>query len=98
MSLPAGQRRAPNRIEKTLADDDPRLGLLFAAFTRLAGQEAMPVTEPVTGRPRRQRMWTRRFGPRSAPRPSRLLSCYLSRRTRTVPRMTSPASPVSGWL
>jgi hypothetical protein len=56
MSLPAGQQRALNRIEKTLADDDLRLGLLFAMFTRLAGHEAIPVTEPITGPPSRRRM------------------------------------------
>jgi hypothetical protein len=61
MSLPASQQRALSQIEKTLADDHPGLGPLFATFTRLAGQEAMPVTERVTARswrmPRRRRMW-----------------------------------------
>ena len=52
MSLPASQQRALSQIEKTLADDHPGLGPLFATFTRLAGQEAMPVTERVTDRPR----------------------------------------------
>ncbi|HEY6790770.1 MAG TPA: DUF3040 domain-containing protein, partial [Trebonia sp.] len=54
MSLPGGQRRALNQIEKRLADDDPGLAPLFAIFTRLVGHEAMPVTERVTGRPRRR--------------------------------------------
>jgi hypothetical protein len=54
MSLPAGQQRALSQIEKALADDDLRLGLLFAAFTRLAVHEAMPVTEPIPDRPRRR--------------------------------------------
>jgi hypothetical protein len=53
MSLAAGQRRALSQIEKALVDDDLRLGLLFSAFTRLAAHEAMPVTEPIPGRPRR---------------------------------------------
>ena len=58
MSLPASQRRALNRIEETLADDHPGLGPLFAIFTRLVGQEAMPVTERVTAwRWRSRRMW-----------------------------------------
>jgi hypothetical protein len=58
MSLPASQQRALNRIEETLADDYPGLGPLFAIFTRLAGQEAMPVTERVTTRRwRSRRMW-----------------------------------------
>ncbi|MCW2931093.1 MAG: hypothetical protein JWM19_2055 [Actinomycetia bacterium] len=58
MSLPGGQRRALNQIEKTLADDDPGLGPLFAIFARLVGHEAMPVTERVTARPwwRQRRM------------------------------------------
>jgi hypothetical protein len=58
MSLPASQRRALSQIEQTLADDHPGLGALFAAFTRLTGQEAMPATEQVTARPWRwERMW-----------------------------------------
>jgi Protein of unknown function (DUF3040) len=52
MSLPASQRRALNQIEKTLADDHPGLGPLFAIFTRLTGHEAMPVTERITVRRR----------------------------------------------
>lgn len=60
MSLPASQRRALNQIEKSLADDHPGLGALFAAFTRLTGQETMPVTEQVTVRPWR---WQRRMRP-----------------------------------
>jgi hypothetical protein len=55
MSLPAGQQRALDQIEKTLADDHPGLGPLFAIFTRLTGHEAMPLTERVTARPRLQR-------------------------------------------
>ena len=50
MSLPASQRRVLDQIEKTLADDHPSLGPLFAIFTRLTGHEAMPVTERVTAR------------------------------------------------
>ena len=58
MSLPASQQRALNRIEEALARDHPGLGPLFAIFTRLAGQEAMPVTERVTARRwRSRRMW-----------------------------------------
>jgi hypothetical protein len=62
MSLPASQQRALSQIEKTLADDHPGLGPLFATFTRLAGQEAMPVTERVTARSRRM-PWQRRMWP-----------------------------------
>lgn len=57
MSRPGCGRRALNRIEKTLADDDLHLGQLFATFTRLARREPMPVTERVTAPPwGRQRM------------------------------------------
>ena len=59
MSLPASQRRALNQIEKTLADDHPSLGPLFAVFTRLTGHEAMPVTERVTARRWRWQRWMR---------------------------------------
>ena len=59
MSLPASQRRALNQIERTLADDHPTLGPLFAIFTRLTGREAMPVTERVTARPWRWQRWIR---------------------------------------
>lgn len=45
MSLPARQQRALDRIEKTLLADDPRLGSMFAIFTRLTWHEAMPMTE-----------------------------------------------------
>lgn len=47
MSLPARQQRALDRIEKTLLADDPRLGSMFAIFTRLTWHEAMPMTERV---------------------------------------------------
>ena len=48
MSLPTRQQRALDRIEKALAHDHPGLGPLFAIFTTLVDQEAMPVTERVT--------------------------------------------------
>jgi hypothetical protein len=54
MSLPASQRRALVQIEQSLADDHPSLGPLFAVFTSLTGQQAMPVTERVTARPWRR--------------------------------------------
>ena len=68
MSLPTSQQRALDQIEKTLADDHPGLGPLFATFTRLVGNEAMPVTEHVAARPRRlprlpQLPWRRRMWP-----------------------------------
>src|ERR1700729_3472632 len=57
MSVRAGQQRSLDRIESTLLDDDLRLGSLFAIFTRLASEEAMPVTERVIAGPWRQ--WLR---------------------------------------
>jgi hypothetical protein len=68
MSLSAGQQRALSQIEQTLADDHPGLGPLFATFTRLAGQEAMPVTERIADRswrlPWQRRLpWPRRMWP-----------------------------------
>jgi Protein of unknown function (DUF3040) len=61
MSLPTGQQRALDQIEKTLAHDHPALGPLFADFTRVVGQDPMPATERVTARPRplpwQRRMW-----------------------------------------
>jgi hypothetical protein len=62
MSLPNSQQCALDEIEKTLAQDHPGLGPLFATFTRLVGDEAMPVTERVTARPRRF-PWQRRMLP-----------------------------------
>jgi hypothetical protein len=62
MSLPASQRRALVQIEQSLADDHPSLGPLFAVFTSLTGQQAMPVTERVTARP--WRPWRRPARPR----------------------------------
>ena len=62
MSLPASQQRALDQIEKTLADDHPGLGPLFATFTKVVGQEPMPVTERVAAQPRRL-PWRRRMWP-----------------------------------
>jgi hypothetical protein len=64
MSLPTSQRRALNRIEKTLAADHTGLGPLFAIFTRLTSHEAMPLTERVTARQWQwQWQWQRRMRP-----------------------------------
>lgn len=53
MSLPARQQRALDRIDRTLAGDDPRLGSMFAIFTTLAMDEPMPATERVSARLKR---------------------------------------------
>jgi hypothetical protein len=55
MSLPAGQQRVLQRIEQTLVTEDPELGSLFAVFTRLTGQDAMPHAEQLMTAPRRPR-------------------------------------------
>ena|SRR5271166_600544 len=47
MSLPTWERRALDRIEKTLHVGDPRLSSLFVIFTRLTLHEAMPQTERI---------------------------------------------------
>jgi hypothetical protein len=60
MSLPAAQRRALKRIEKTLANDDFGLEPQFAIFTSMVAHEAMPVTERATSRSWRlmRRIWS----------------------------------------
>jgi hypothetical protein len=62
MSRSASQQRALAEIEKKLAHDHPALGPLFDTFTRVVGQESMPVTERVTAPPRRL-PWQRRMWP-----------------------------------
>src|ERR1700684_280006 len=61
------QQRALDQIEKALADDHPGLESLYATFTSLVGNEAMPVTERVTTRPRRS-PWQRPLWPTAAGR------------------------------
>jgi hypothetical protein len=56
MSLPTSQQHALDRIERTLAQDHPGLESLFAIFTTLVHDEAMPVTERVTVRRSRWRI------------------------------------------
>jgi hypothetical protein len=51
MSLPVSEERALTHIERALLYRDPRLKSLFAIFTRLTWQEAMPSIEQL----RRQR-------------------------------------------
>jgi Protein of unknown function (DUF3040) len=52
MSLPASEERALTGIERALLSRDPRLKSLFAIFTRLTWQEAMPAFEQL-----RRRRW-----------------------------------------
>lgn len=56
MTLPASEERVLSRIEASLLDRDPRLRALFAIFTRLTRQEAMPAREQL----RRRRRWSPR--------------------------------------
>jgi Protein of unknown function (DUF3040) len=53
--LPGDQRRALDRIERTLLEDDRRLGSLFATFTQLTSHEAMAQAERVAARSWHQR-------------------------------------------
>jgi hypothetical protein len=50
LSVPGSHQRALDRIGRSLAVEDPGLGLRFAFFTVLTRQEAMPETEHVPGR------------------------------------------------
>jgi hypothetical protein len=50
MSWSPGQQRTLDRIEEALLADDQSLGSLFAFFTTLAGEDAMPRTERTTPR------------------------------------------------
>jgi hypothetical protein len=52
MSLPAAEERTLTAIERALLSRDPRLKSLFAIFTRLTWQEAMPAIEQL-----RRRRW-----------------------------------------
>lgn len=52
MSLPVSEERALTGIEQALLSRDPRLKSLFAIFTRLTWQEAMPAIEQL-----RRRRW-----------------------------------------
>jgi hypothetical protein len=54
VSLPAGQQRVLQRIEQALLADDAGLESLFAVFTRLAENDAMPRAEQVASRLQRQ--------------------------------------------
>ncbi len=49
MRLRGGPQRALDRIGHSLAAEDPGLGMLFAFFTMLTREEAMPLNERVPG-------------------------------------------------
>jgi len=90
MSIPTGQRRALEQIERTLTNDHPGLGTMFAIFTRLADHEAMPVIERIAARSWRLR-WRRRRWPRLALVVGLAMVTALLTLSLTPPR--SPACP-----
>lgn len=49
MSLSAHDRQALARIEETLADADPQFAARMSAFSRLAGDKAVPERERICG-------------------------------------------------
>jgi hypothetical protein len=55
MGLPVAEARVLTRIEEGLISRDPRFRSLFAIFTRLTWQEAMPAREQLERRQRRPR-------------------------------------------
>ena len=80
MSLPAYQQRVLDTIENTLKRREPRLASMFAMFTRLNTNEAIPRTELLEAVPwwawRRPRQGGRRT-PRSARRPATAMRAAL---------------------
>jgi hypothetical protein len=66
VSLPACQQRALDRIESTLQACEPRLASMFAIFTRLARDEAVPRTESLRAETRVA--WSWRGGLTATPR------------------------------
>jgi hypothetical protein len=50
MSLPARQQQALDQIESQFEAAEPQLMAMFAAFTRVAKAEAMPVREEIVRR------------------------------------------------
>lgn len=55
MSRLAGQRRALDRIEKALTEDDRQLWTMYALFTLLTRHDDMPATERASAPPWRLR-------------------------------------------
>ena len=57
VSLPFGQQRVLDVMESDLEGAEPRLGSMFAIFTRLTRDEGAPRTESLQSEPRRWRIW-----------------------------------------
>jgi hypothetical protein len=67
MSLPAGQQRVLDAIENRLSTREPRLASMFAIFTRLTTNEALPRLEALDAFP----WWSPRRWSSQSPRPYR---------------------------
>jgi len=81
MTLPASQQHLLDGIAGELRTTEPRLAGMFAVFTRLTRDEALPRAEQLEARARRPRRWLSWLSPRrlwvSGPgrsRPRRLIS------------------------
>jgi hypothetical protein len=70
MSLPARQQRVLDRIEHSLQACEPRLQSMFAMFTTLARDEAMPWREALDCRPLSFHGWRHRSAPPRRRRPA----------------------------
>jgi hypothetical protein len=57
VGLPVSQQRVLAGIESALEDDEPRLGSLFAIFTRLTRDEGAPRTETLRTETLLRRAW-----------------------------------------
>jgi hypothetical protein len=53
MRWPGRQQRLLNRVNKQLLADDPRLDSMFAFFTKLTREDAMPPAERIEAGPQR---------------------------------------------
>src|SRR5579859_344879 len=82
MSLPASQQRVLDSIENRLSTREPRLASMFAIFTRLTSNEALPRLEALNASP----WWSPRRWSSPSPRPYRALG-----RARTAVFLTLAA-------
>lgn len=88
-----------NRIEKRLLADDLRLGSLFAVFSRLTREDAMPAAERIEIGPRRrhlppQQCPGRNWGP--AARPAAAAAPYERRKSPSMPAWGRQSSRTPG--
>ena len=64
MTLPASQQHLLDGIAGELRTTEPHLAGMFAVFTRLTKDEALPRAEQLDARARRPRRWLSRLSPR----------------------------------